>query len=472
MSRFRGFLTGLWIGLLAAGLAGCMGADPGNSNRLTAPPPSVEMSSPEDLQKILLEFEDYLESTLEDFAIQIKNRNPTPEEEEAAILWKLRMSEKSEGYIVRQDPYHALLDIWALCVRVRNFLETGSGSSLFGANQELALDAAYRIERRIEMLARNHVPPDRFVKTRDFVHSYAAENPLRGLFLEQETSPMSLHQMGKGAVDFLIGIPLTPFRTITKVGDTADSFREFNTIASQFTRVVEGLPEKSRWQLQLLTLDLMRNEKLTTTVLALERVSETSERLADMGERLPEELRETTDRLFDRVDQSQPGLRATLTETRETLAQAGELSVSAERILSNATEAGHAWKETALAVDIAARSLAAIGASDKPSDAPPSRPFDITEYQRTAESATILARDLETVLTRLQTILESKSLPENIELATVRYQQGVATAGKEVRELVDHLALRAAQLLILLFVLVIVGSWIVRRFARTAGKEK
>jgi hypothetical protein len=448
-----------------------MGGSRDNSNLLTAPPPSAEMAFPEDLRKILLEFEDYLEAAIDDFSLEIKKRNPSPEEEEAAILWKLRMSEKSEGYIIRGDPYHALLDVWALCVRVRNFLETGLGSSLFGANQELAIDAAYRIERRIEMLARTHVPGERFVKTRDFVHSYADENPLRGMFLEQETSPLSLQQLGKEAVDFLIGIPLTPFRAISKVGDAADSFHEFNAIASQFTRVVEGLPEKSRWQLQLLVLDLMRNEKLTTTVLALDRVAKTSERVADMGERMPEELRETADRLFDRVDQSQPGLRATLTETRETLAQAGELSVSAERILNNATEAGHAWKETALAVDIAARSLAAIGASDKPPDEPRSRPFDITEYQRTAESATVLARDLETVLARLQAILESKSLPENIELANLRYQQGVTTAGKEVRELMDHLTLRAAQLMILLFVLVVIGKWLSRRFAHPAKRD-
>lgn len=464
------FFPVFWIGFLAAALGGCMGSRKGNAERLTAPPPSAEMTHPDELRQILLEFEDFLESTLEDFSMNIKSRNPTPEEAEAAILWKLRISEKSENYIVRGDPYNAMLDVWALCVRVRNHLETGQGRDLFGNNQEMALDAAYRIERRVEMLARTHIPPDRFVKTRDFIHAYAAEHPLRGVFLDDEATPVSLQQIGKGAVDFLIGIPLTPFRTITKVGDTADSFREFNAIASQFTRVVENLPEKSRWQLQLLTLDLMRNEKLTTTVLALERVSETSTRLADIGERLPEDLRDTADRVFDRVDQSQPGLQATLAEAREALARAGEFSASAERIVHNATEAGKAWKETAQAVDSAARSLAAIGASDKPPDAPPSRPFDIIEYQRTAEAATILARDIEITLARLQAILESKSLPENIELATSGYQRGVATAGKEVRELVDHLALRAAQLMILLFALIVVGKWLVGRFARAPEK--
>jgi len=80
----------------------------------------------------------------------------------AAVRWKIRATRAGVSAAMQGIPDVALADMWILCRRMDEGFAAAPDSLLFGAQSDLARDAAARLDRRAARLARQVLAVDRY----------------------------------------------------------------------------------------------------------------------------------------------------------------------------------------------------------------------------------------------------------------------------------------------------------------------
>jgi len=250
----------------------------------------------------------------------------------------------------------------------------------------------------------------------------------------------------------VLKIPMTPFRAMEGVDRTASAIHQFSDTAERFSETVAELPESSRWQLQLLLLDLEDAEMTKSFLNSLSQLSESSTRLEKTAEKLPERLREQLTQFVEDVDKRQANLQQTLqhaektslalNNTLEKLDQTvGSFSATAKDVAVTA----QAWESAAKATGTVVEGLGKV----KPSPQKEGSSFDIKDYRDTAEQTSQAANDIKALLAETEDLLESG-----------RYSS-----------MLNGFFLRAAGLVVLIFVLAVLYRIISVRLTTAKGHK-
>ena len=181
----------------------------------------------------------------------------------------------------------------------------------------------------------------------------AKQHPIRGEFLRESIQAGLSNAESRGAFDDIIGIPMAPFRAIAGVESGAQAIHEFNATAAQFTEIVDQLPQRMRWQLELLSYDLQeQGGMLERSLDSFHLVAESANRLSLAAERLPDDTRDTILNVSTELEKRSATLKSLLAEYRgamtETGATAGNVSSLVEalsRTSEQLNQAGVAWGE-------------------------------------------------------------------------------------------------------------------------------
>jgi hypothetical protein len=83
---------------------------------------------------------------------------------------------------------------------------------------------------------------------------------------------------------------MAPFRALSGGSDTAQAVQNFNETAREFTEVVSGLPQQSRWQLALLLYDAEELESVERALAAAESMAEGAQGMSSAAAALPSSL--------------------------------------------------------------------------------------------------------------------------------------------------------------------------------------
>jgi hypothetical protein len=310
----------------------------------------------------------------------------------SALQWKVRMiplvqevslSQAREGYV----------SLYIVCVAQRQYLSTGAGRGLFGEQQEIAQRAAARIEADVRGRAERFFGRERAGALAAQVEQLAQEQPIQGEFVAAGLQRSFAKVAPGGGLDWLFALPMAPFRTIGGVESGAQAIHEFNETARQLGDLAASLPELSRWQTELLLYDVEDRESVRRSLAAFEQLSASAARFNAVAEQLPRSMRGELSALLEESSAAQAELRRTLEAFRQatggidtTLANARPLAESLERIAGSANEAGASWAE--------------LVAQFRPPAGTPSsaRPFDITEYERTAAGIRDAAAELRALI--------------------------------------------------------------------------
>lgn len=195
---------------------------------------------------------------------------------------------------------------------------------------------------------------------------------------------------------------MAPFRAIAGVESGAQAIREFNATAAQFTEIVDSLPQRLRWQMELLSYDLQeQGGALEQSLDSFKLVAESADRMSLAAERLPEDAREALLNASAELEARSGTLKALLVEYRSAISETGTTAGSLapliealSRTSEQLNQAGTAW--TGLIAEL-----------DKPSPPPlpgqpPPRPFDILDYEKTAIAISTTAKDVQSTIEDLR----------------------------------------------------------------------
>jgi hypothetical protein len=443
--------------LLLCVLVGC-GA-PQTTNMETAVD-VVSADTQAQLREDLNRFSGFWHSTVDQASMQIERQAASEEIRRRAILWPLRMGAQYRSAADERDSREALLDVWSFCERMLDYFQTGAGQSMFGPGQTVAVTAATRVLEEIERIARQHISADQFDQVRQGVIAYADQHPMQGEFSERPAQELGDAPAGQKLLAGIAGVPLAPIRALTGVGRTPESIHEVSASVDRFTDVFEGFPYNARRQLQLLLMS---------------------------------------------VEESQSEVRATLVEARQTIEQiqvatqdVANLNTAAGETVVEVREASAALESAAEAVAVTAKEIMKfvpatmkdetgqiVGRQPSPVAAggpPPERPeapnstepqsfderstFSFQAVTASAEALGETTEKLQGLLAELRELLASGSISDEMDGVNTQLGQTLDLTSGRVEYLIDHAAWRAAQLVALLFVLLLVYRLLTVRAVR------
>ena len=442
----------------------------------------ISLESIDRLSQELKEFRDYYDSTMDRAAMEIERKSSSREVRKKSLRWHKLLTDQFRSVANEQDPREALVDIWALCCRLKNYFETGDGRSLFDEDQDIATDAMNRVNERIEQIARRAVPEELFEVVRQKIIEYADANPIQGDYRNLDTQDLSQDPESKSLVESIIGVPLAPISALQGIGSTPKSIRAIATSMDNFTDVAEDLPANARRQAQLLVMNLEETDTVKDTVASIKQFSDSTARISQIVDDLPQKTREQAEILIDRIDASQSEIGSTLVEAQNTLELVRKATDDMKSL--NADTAGTIveLKETSNAVESAADSatltiqevLKFFPANRKdetgqllgkepltPEEIAAKDPttgdkFSFQAITTTANALTDTTANLQSLLTELHSILDDGTVPKQIGELQTEFAESLNLTSARVKTIIDHAAVRGAQLIALLFALLIV----------------
>ncbi len=475
---------------------------------------SVPESAREDLRIELQEFMEFAQASVDRAAMEIGRKSVSRDHQRTAVLWRTLAVARARSVANNEDAREGLLDVWAYSQRLVNYFESGDGRSIFGEHQPIALASAKQILAAAEQLAVRFVPEDLYSKAKEQVMAFAVENSLAGdSFSEQSNEQLSDNAASESLIEKIVGLPLAPLTALRGVGKAPESVRDVAHAMGGFTEVVKSLPGDARWELQLLALNLEELPSIVESVASMKRISQGVLQGTQALDDMPRKLREESELLLARADESHLEIRTTLGETQRTIEKFRDMTTEADRTVSNVREASAALENAANAITVTAKEvLKFIPASKKDEtgqiigaqaarterhdsdDRPASRESaDLEPGRETAAPDGRMAKDtsfsfqavtqsaealgdtvgrLQQLLVDLRGLLDSDVVPDNVSALDVQLEQSLDATSLRIEGIVDHVAARAAQLMALLFGLLIVHGWLrlkVRPLRPTSG---
>jgi TolA-binding protein len=414
--------------------------------------PTTGQITKQELGEQLDKFREYFKATLRQVANELNERVPGTRTEKMTLQMRARMVQGLNAMLSNDDSIVAFVETWALCTRFRMYLEEGEGSTLFGDAHDVALDGSKHLEAEIQRIGYIFLKEDVFDATRKNVTEFARNNPMRGAFSNVIVYATEVQKGQPNPFVSVLKIPMTPFRAMEGVDRTASAIHQFSDTAERFSETVAELPESSRWQLQLLLLDLEETEMTKSFLNSLSRLSESSARLEKTAEKLPERLREQLTQFVEDVDKRQANLQQTLQQAEKTSLALNNTIEKLDQTVGSLSDtakdvavAAQAWENAAKATGSVVEGFGKV----KPSPQKEGSSFDIKDYRDTAEQTSRAANDIKALLAETEDLLESG-----------RYNS-----------VLNGLFLRAAGLAVLIFALAALYRIISSRLKIAKGKK-
>ena len=189
-----------------------------------------------------------------------------------ALLWQMTVIPACYGAASHDDAVAALLDVWALTVQMRIYLEEGDGRELFGGLHHLAVDAARELERMVDQLADSVPESGEATRGRELVHGWVAEHPMRGPLFARASTAADMSTLTRET-------GLGTFGAVRRMEE------HLGAIAERMSLYVEHVPRQARWQAAFLLLHFLDTEGVAG---AMEDMDQLSVSLAKFEKRFDE----------------------------------------------------------------------------------------------------------------------------------------------------------------------------------------
>lgn len=377
---------------------------------------------------------------------------------ENTLRLKIRVLDIYLKILKEDDPRLAFVYTWTSTAQLRQYLTEGRGQTLFGPAQAQAVALAKTIEANIIALGEKHFSQQAIQQAAPEIEETARSFLLNASFVSEPTAAVIV---GRNMMN-LAKLPLLPVTSLKRVSETPDAINRFTDIAKDFSVIVEYLPERLRWQMELLMMETESSGPVVTISQDFQRFEQTMRDISSELRTIPVEIRKEFEQSLTVIENTQPQLRETLREARAVAEQAQAVAGQTQKALETAQDttrqaqnAADNFTQTAHAFEVAVKECRALladfdtlrqsAAAEQPAA---DKGAAVSDYQAAAENFTTAAREIRSLLSDLQ-----KPWPEHT---------GLKQTTTEFKKLIDTLFWRLCLLLVVGFLLAAVYRWITR----------
>lgn len=417
-------------------LTGCQSTEPQRDERLQG---EERFRSEEFVQARLEEMVLLATSDFVDALDRLRSSTDDADLQRRTIVAKTRVVPAIRKVLDSPNPLDGLVDLWVLTLQLRELFRTSERLAVWGEHAADLANVGDRVAGRIAEQLRRVLGEQNFQQARAGAEEFVRENPLtadmsRSGMLQPERPSTS---SGGGLFSWIPTINLNPFGGVGEgISEGAAAILAFSKEAGRFTAVVDSIPDRLSWQLELFQHDFAHNPAIVDANRSVATIGASVERIATTAETLPEDVREQVSLA---VDELQPELES----VRTTLAEAREAGAALERTATAFEEAAGSMEGMAAQLDTTLQTfhklmrylngdVDAAGNPVPPRDptaetGPRARPFDVTEFDQTARSLTGMAAELQTTLQEFRATLADPALGSAIGEVGGTARQSVAS---------------------------------------------
>lgn len=422
----------------------------------------------------LKQFNDFFQTTIENASTDLKRRSANKAETEAAIQWQVKLLQRANDIAKAPAPISALLDYWALAVRQRKFFQTGEGAALFGANQQVALDASQRVLESLETMAANFLAPEKFEELKGSVGKYAEANPMVGLFENKSSTPYSLADEGIGALMGGVNLALSP---VAKVGSAVTATADLPASVSRIADILEDYPRQIFLNAELMTLNLLKDESVLKLVESVDLTSKSIERFAGVAERLPQDVQTIVKTTIDESVAAYPEVRDALERSQEMLHAVDAISAKAAGMTKDVNGIVVELRQLTESVEKLTVTAGEVmekmpkpdpNAPKPPVPTEPAKPLDMLEVRDVVHELSNSLGEVKGILMETRGLIESRGVEDSLK----GLNREVVDKGEErLHALINLVAWRAGQFIALFFGLLLAYKLAIKMFG-LGGKKK
>jgi len=385
-------------------------------------------------QLALQEIADQINNEVQRSARLITNQTNEREVRRVVIHWQMHTLESCRRALLHKDLRWGFVDLWSLLYQGKLFLTKGEGKGVLGPQEPIALKTLDDLLAYMESRAGRILKPEQIKQVTEVLEEWASEH--HGS-LSTADRPSEEGTTGKvfGAI---VSLPSDVFSIGGGVKDTSAAISEVAGAANRGIDIVSTMPQVLRWETELLLFSVEENETVRELMDNMTKVSNTVEGVGKTAQDLPQQLEKTAVKVIKEVKDTQPEFqktirevqvvtgdvkeiadkaKATVAEVNTTLEKLQETGKWVEATAAHATDAGKAWEGALKQVNLIANPPRDPDIPLPPPQTEPTPPLDFKDVAKTAENATLTAREVHATAVELRAVLEGDALDKRISHA-------------------------------------------------------
>jgi hypothetical protein len=363
------------------------------------------------------------------------NRVNTPEARDQGLRWKIAQESSALGIATGPNPTANLLDFLALATLTREFLEERAADSVPRDAFDSWLATSRSAETNAWKLAESVLEPEQLAEFRTAIEEWRkSADKSNNMFFERPQKIASLiRETGEkkkeaGSVFSLVGLDPTAgldpaVREVTRT----------RLFAERAMFATLRMPFLIRWQTELFTEQLFRQEQLGAAVASADRLSHAADSLSQTAALLPDRIASERKAILDAFDAQEGRLRDLSAEVTRTLGAGEKMSTS--------------LNSTIVSFDALMKRFS-VG---EPSASPPDTngpAFSILDYAHTADRVAAMAQQLDVLIKDTSGTVDTPALDKKI----AQLNALSARARADALSVLNHAFFLAAGLIVLSFV--------------------
>ena len=404
---------------------------PGTRTRATLPDPSV-------LQPEVLRFTDTFISQTSAALDAYASQASTPEARIHALTWKLTLDSTAVAIATGSNPTTSLLDLVALTTITRISVEDQARRIAPPGSMDPWLNASRLLETNAWTLAGRFLTADQLNDLHSAITQwYQANGTTSAAFFARPQELLSLvHVAGERQNQ---NRPWSIFRltALDPMAGLDPAVREVTRtrlFAERALYAMGRMPFFVRWQIELLSHQVLQQQQVTDALQSADRLSRAAESVSQTAALLPNQIADERKAIVSTFVQQESRLRGLSESVNQTLATADKMSTS--------------MNTTIITFDALMKRFG-VG---EPSTTPPdtnSPPFNILDYAHTADRITLMASQVDMLIRDTAKTMDSAALDRR--MADLREQTRA-----DAKSVLDRAFLLAAGLILLIFVCAVV----------------
>jgi hypothetical protein len=189
---------------------------------------------------------------VETAADKIISGSPSPGARRQALVWKAEAIPVMQSSLLNTDPIAAVLDTWAFLFQMTTFMERPALQQTMGNHYPVVTETLRNMETQMERLVQTVAPKANLADLRQRVRDWAEAHPIQGsLASRQSADPDVIKKVGE-----------TNLGTFGSIKELAESMGDLSARLDAYNLY---LPKEARWQAELLVGDLMRDPQHSAT---------------------------------------------------------------------------------------------------------------------------------------------------------------------------------------------------------------
>lgn len=250
--------------------------------------------------------------------------------QEDSLRWRINAINRLDVIRAIDDPRLQFVTLWAYIEQLKRSLTKGFGEDRFGPVQGMYVKATDDLDQRVQTLAYQVFPANVVDAAKPEIQKLATDPKVT-------EEPNQVMVAANSTLSGILYIPMAPVSGLRGVGDTPAAINRFTDQATDIGKMIERLPERTRWQMELFLLEAEESGAVARSIKDFEAmIAEVREARAEVSKiaTTVQQVPERAQAMLQDVLKHQPEVAKDLERVESSMKLAKETVIAADPVVA------------------------------------------------------------------------------------------------------------------------------------------